>query len=239
MIDVNVADTIYCSPLKLICQPLDWWSSAAAWAQAVLTVLTFAIALVAQRKSQKAAEAKQDAIRKEEETKQVSIRLAAEEKQDAIRQAAEKKEDALRADAAQREAEIRAQARIDKDRNDAISALAAAIPLKTRLLDSFSIAEALATNGAVKSLSGTFKHSDRLLDLRHSAGEAARLLDASKPVLRAIYVAELLWSYLEVRKEISDADPVSISHIQRVAIELRDNSLTGINALDSILFPPK
>ncbi|KOQ76072.1 hypothetical protein ABW45_12240 [Stenotrophomonas maltophilia] len=41
MIDVNVADAIYCSPLQLICQPLDWWSSAASWAQAILTVATF------------------------------------------------------------------------------------------------------------------------------------------------------------------------------------------------------
>ncbi|PNY71508.1 hypothetical protein C1750_14765 [Stenotrophomonas pavanii] len=39
MIDVNVADTIYCTYGQLICQPLDWWSSAAAWGQAVLSVL--------------------------------------------------------------------------------------------------------------------------------------------------------------------------------------------------------
>lgn len=39
MIDVSVADTIYCTYGRLICQPLDWWSSAAAWGQAVLSVL--------------------------------------------------------------------------------------------------------------------------------------------------------------------------------------------------------
>lgn len=40
MIEVSVADAIYCS--AGICEPLDWWSSAAAWAQALLTVVTFA-----------------------------------------------------------------------------------------------------------------------------------------------------------------------------------------------------
>lgn len=40
MIEVSVADAIYCS--AGICQPLTWWASAAAWAQALLTVVTFA-----------------------------------------------------------------------------------------------------------------------------------------------------------------------------------------------------
>ncbi|WP_447593059.1 hypothetical protein [Stenotrophomonas rhizophila] len=42
-----MADPIYCG-LKLICEPLTWWASAAAWAQAILTVITFAGALLYQ-----------------------------------------------------------------------------------------------------------------------------------------------------------------------------------------------
>jgi hypothetical protein len=41
-------DPIYCSFGNLICQPLEWWSSAAAWAQAVLTVATFAATVIYQ-----------------------------------------------------------------------------------------------------------------------------------------------------------------------------------------------
>ncbi|HDS1039368.1 TPA: hypothetical protein QDZ42_004310 [Stenotrophomonas maltophilia] len=44
MIDVNVAEAIYCSPLQFVCQPLSWWSSAAAWAQALLSVAAVGIA---------------------------------------------------------------------------------------------------------------------------------------------------------------------------------------------------
>jgi|GEM_PF-3723689 len=50
MIDVNVAETIYCSPLNLFCHPLDWWSSAASWAQAILTVATFLGTVIYQAK---------------------------------------------------------------------------------------------------------------------------------------------------------------------------------------------
>lgn len=39
MIDVNVADAMYCSPLNLICQAIEWWASAASWAQAILSAL--------------------------------------------------------------------------------------------------------------------------------------------------------------------------------------------------------
>ncbi|WP_134832342.1 hypothetical protein [Stenotrophomonas indicatrix] len=227
MIDVNVAESIYCSPFQLICQPLSWWSSAASWAQAFLTVCTFAIALFAQRRQQMAAEAKQDALRR-----------AAEKKEDSLRDAAEKKEHEIRAEAARKEEEIRLEARREKERGEAISALVAAIPLKTRLLDALSVAEVVATTGSVTSLSETFVTADHLLDLRNGAAEAARLLDASEPVLRAIHVAEVLWSYLEVRKHVRDADAVSVAFIEQLGTELRLRTLEGINALDRILQPP-
>ncbi len=34
-----MADPLYCYPLQILCQPLSWWSSAAAWAQALLSAL--------------------------------------------------------------------------------------------------------------------------------------------------------------------------------------------------------
>lgn len=34
-----MAEPLYCYPLQILCQPLSWWSSAAAWAQAILSVL--------------------------------------------------------------------------------------------------------------------------------------------------------------------------------------------------------
>lgn len=47
-------DPIYCSPLQLICQPLEWWSSAAAWAQAVLAALAiYAAASIPRRAERK------------------------------------------------------------------------------------------------------------------------------------------------------------------------------------------
>lgn len=47
-------DPIYCSPLRLICQPLEWWSSAAAWAQAVLAALAiYAAASIPRRAERK------------------------------------------------------------------------------------------------------------------------------------------------------------------------------------------
>jgi len=39
VINVNVADSIYCSPFNLVCQAIEWWASAASWAQAVLSAL--------------------------------------------------------------------------------------------------------------------------------------------------------------------------------------------------------
>ncbi|WP_242880726.1 hypothetical protein [Stenotrophomonas maltophilia] len=56
MIDVNVAETIYCSPLNLFCHPLDWWSSAASWAQAILTAATFLGTVIYQAKQNSARE---------------------------------------------------------------------------------------------------------------------------------------------------------------------------------------
>jgi hypothetical protein len=32
-------DPMYCFPLEILCQPLSWWSSAASWAQAILSAL--------------------------------------------------------------------------------------------------------------------------------------------------------------------------------------------------------
>lgn len=32
-----MTDALYCYPLELLCQPLSWWSSAASWAQALLS----------------------------------------------------------------------------------------------------------------------------------------------------------------------------------------------------------
>lgn len=34
-----MGEPLYCYPLQFLCQPLSWWSSAAAWAQAVLSAL--------------------------------------------------------------------------------------------------------------------------------------------------------------------------------------------------------
>ncbi|HEL3813567.1 TPA: hypothetical protein UMY79_004361 [Stenotrophomonas maltophilia] len=65
MIEVSVADAIYCS--MGICQPLDWWSSAAAWAQAVLTAGTFAGTVVYQAKESSARE-RREATHKASET---------------------------------------------------------------------------------------------------------------------------------------------------------------------------
>ncbi|WP_312917725.1 hypothetical protein [Stenotrophomonas sp.] len=47
MIDVNVADAVYCAPLNLICQPIEWWSSAASWAQAILSAAAIYFAAMA------------------------------------------------------------------------------------------------------------------------------------------------------------------------------------------------
>lgn len=53
---------IYCTPLDLICQPLEWWSSAAAWAQALLSVLAImAAARLATRQERLAVRRKADA----------------------------------------------------------------------------------------------------------------------------------------------------------------------------------
>ncbi|MBH1554035.1 hypothetical protein I5U56_02050 [Stenotrophomonas maltophilia] len=64
MIEVSVADALYCSPSNLVCQPLSWWSSAAAWAQAILTVATFVGTVLYQRK--------QDSRRSEEDRKRAA-----------------------------------------------------------------------------------------------------------------------------------------------------------------------
>ncbi|MHC1660601.1 hypothetical protein [Stenotrophomonas maltophilia] len=37
-----MAEPLYCYPFELLCQPLSWWSSAAAWAQALLSALAIA-----------------------------------------------------------------------------------------------------------------------------------------------------------------------------------------------------
>lgn len=34
-----MAEPLYCYPFKILCQPLSWWSSAASWAQAILSAL--------------------------------------------------------------------------------------------------------------------------------------------------------------------------------------------------------
>jgi len=34
-----MAEPLYCYPLQILCQPLSWWSSAAAWAQALLSAV--------------------------------------------------------------------------------------------------------------------------------------------------------------------------------------------------------
>lgn len=34
-----MAEQLYCYPFEILCQPLSWWSSAAAWAQAILSAL--------------------------------------------------------------------------------------------------------------------------------------------------------------------------------------------------------
>ncbi|WP_414539279.1 hypothetical protein [Stenotrophomonas forensis] len=34
-----MAEPLYCYPFQILCQPLSWWSSAASWAQAVLSAL--------------------------------------------------------------------------------------------------------------------------------------------------------------------------------------------------------
>ncbi|MGT9865783.1 hypothetical protein ACSYHF_08855 [Stenotrophomonas maltophilia group sp. P373] len=34
-----MAEPLYCYPLEILCHPLSWWSSAAAWAQAVLSAV--------------------------------------------------------------------------------------------------------------------------------------------------------------------------------------------------------
>lgn len=216
---------LYCSWLNSsVCITQSEW---AAWTQAILTVMTFAIALVVQRRTQKASESKQD-----------GIRAAAEKKEDDIRAAAEKKEEELRADAERREAAIAAQAREEKTKSDLLLAIASAIPLRNRLLDTFTIGQFLTLEGSIASLSATFSNTDRLLDLRKFGGDAARLMDASTPVLRAIYAAEELWGYLEVRKDVDGVDPVSVAHIQTLARALELQSVTAINALELILAPP-
>ncbi|HEL5053080.1 TPA: hypothetical protein UOA92_000848 [Stenotrophomonas maltophilia] len=59
MIDVNVADTIYCSPFQLLCHPLDWWSSAASWAQAILSAAAIYFAALAATAPEKLARQRQ------------------------------------------------------------------------------------------------------------------------------------------------------------------------------------
>ncbi|KWV46112.1 hypothetical protein [Stenotrophomonas maltophilia] len=34
-----MAEPLYCYPFEILCHPLSWWSSAAAWAQALLSAL--------------------------------------------------------------------------------------------------------------------------------------------------------------------------------------------------------
>ncbi|KRG52688.1 hypothetical protein ARC23_04095 [Stenotrophomonas beteli] len=34
-----MAEPLYCYPFQILCQPLSWWSSAASWAQALLSAL--------------------------------------------------------------------------------------------------------------------------------------------------------------------------------------------------------
>ncbi|MEN6682192.1 hypothetical protein ABFC53_07960 [Stenotrophomonas pavanii] len=34
-----MAEPLYCYPFQILCQPLSWWSSAASWAQAILSAL--------------------------------------------------------------------------------------------------------------------------------------------------------------------------------------------------------
>lgn len=34
-----MTEALYCYPFEILCQPLSWWSSAAAWVQAVMSVL--------------------------------------------------------------------------------------------------------------------------------------------------------------------------------------------------------
>jgi hypothetical protein len=56
-----VPDPNYC---LFVCHPLDWWSSAASWAQALLTVLTFAGTVIYQvRQNGKRASADQERSR--------------------------------------------------------------------------------------------------------------------------------------------------------------------------------
>lgn len=227
---------LYCSWLNSsVCITQSEW---AAWTQAILTVMTFAIALFVQRSTQKASERKQDRIRAAAEKKEDDIRAAAEKKEDDIRAAADRKEEELRADAEKREAAIAAQAREEKTKGDLLLAIAAAIPLRNRLLDTFTIGQFLKLEGSIASLSATFSNTDRLLDLRNFGSEAARLMDASNPVLRAVYAAEELWGYLEVRKDVDGVDPVSLAHIHTLAKALELQSVTAINALELILAPP-
>ncbi|WP_372485570.1 hypothetical protein AB9H29_04420 [Stenotrophomonas sepilia] len=50
-----MVEPLYCSPLQLFCQPLSWWSSAAAWAQAVLSAAAiFGAAMIARWQHKKA-----------------------------------------------------------------------------------------------------------------------------------------------------------------------------------------
>jgi len=34
-----MTEALYCYPFEILCQPLSWWSSAASWAQAILSAL--------------------------------------------------------------------------------------------------------------------------------------------------------------------------------------------------------
>ncbi|MDH5832136.1 hypothetical protein QFW80_16585 [Luteimonas sp. M1R5S18] len=76
MFEHVVAD-IYCLIGGVPCAPLEWWSSAAAWAQALLTVLTFAFALVFQAMREKRIRAEQELrrIRAESEAEEVILAL--------------------------------------------------------------------------------------------------------------------------------------------------------------------
>lgn len=40
-----MADSLYCYPFQILCQPLSWWSSAAAWVQAIGTILAILAAI--------------------------------------------------------------------------------------------------------------------------------------------------------------------------------------------------
>ncbi|TFZ46446.1 hypothetical protein E5C33_04430 [Stenotrophomonas maltophilia] len=58
-----MVEPLYCSPLQLFCQPLSWWSSAAAWAQAVLSAAAIVgAAMIARWQHRKALRQRVQAI---------------------------------------------------------------------------------------------------------------------------------------------------------------------------------